>query len=66
MKAWIVSEDGNDLSNIVFAEKASKAKSLAFGCDPLDGTEFIDLEAKRAKEFEDLEHTHIYEVSDGN
>lgn len=49
MKAWKISEDGWEFCNIVFAETASKARSLACGYDPFEDSEFINLTAGRMK-----------------
>jgi hypothetical protein len=50
MKAYIVSDRNDyDPSVLVFAETASQAKSKAKGREELDGVEYVDLSARRAK-----------------
>lgn len=49
-KAYIVSDKNDyDPSVLVFAETASKAKSIAKCREELDGIEYVHLSARRAK-----------------
>lgn len=50
MKAYIVSDKNDyDPSVLVFADTANQAKSKATSREELDGIEYVDLSARRAK-----------------
>lgn len=52
MKAYRAHADYCETHEVVFAENASKARSLAFGLDGLQDVEFIEIRINRAKEFD--------------
>ena len=54
MKAYNVwHKDGED-STVVFAESRNEAKVIAMGCDCCEGSEYIDISAKRMKALDGL------------
>lgn len=47
MKAFVVSAEGSEVSELVFAEKASRAKTLAHGSDWLHWYDYTELTCRR-------------------
>lgn len=47
MKAWIVREEIEGYSEVVFAKTRGKAKSIAMCIDAFEDTDFCDIEARR-------------------
>lgn len=47
MKAWLVRENGEFATTVVFAETRGKARSLAMHTEACEGVRFCDIEAYR-------------------
>ena len=63
MKAYTVTTDCAEVTEVVFADKPSEAKQMALGGEWLHDEEYVELVAKRAPDFDDFARTCGYGIA---